>query len=230
MLFGYGVQIRLRFTFFIIYFSFFFIIQYLAQSIYVNFILSDQLLIPFYFQFISDGGETELSFSKNGRYLGVAFRVVGSSLAGRALYPHVLCKNCSVSLNLDSQGVAWYPGPPGFCSLTMVPSADRTRAPLSPSHRKDCEVQYLSSYLDRLHRSHLKALSFLIICCISIFHTFSFSGADDGWHARFWKEPLGREPHGHKPREALQRAKHKRYPSLHEGEQKKDKKKTQKKW
>ncbi|KAB5565460.1 hypothetical protein PHYPO_G00241820 [Pangasianodon hypophthalmus] len=92
------------------------------------------------YAFISDGGETELSFSKNGRFLGVAFRLSGSTLAGRALYPHVLCKNCSVSLNLDSQGVTWYPGPPGYCPLPMLPSALRPQAPLPPSHRKDCEV------------------------------------------------------------------------------------------
>ncbi|XP_060771191.1 heterogeneous nuclear ribonucleoprotein U-like protein 2 isoform X2 [Neoarius graeffei] len=92
------------------------------------------------YAFISDGGETELSFSKNGHFLGVAFRLTGSALAGRALYPHVLCKNCSVSLNLDSQGETWYPGPPGYCPLPVLPSAHRTQAPLPPAHRKDCEV------------------------------------------------------------------------------------------
>ncbi|KAK2834257.1 hypothetical protein Q7C36_014958 [Tachysurus vachellii] len=92
------------------------------------------------YAFISDCGETELSFSKNGLFLGVAFRLAGSILAGRALYPHVLCKNCSVSLNLDPRGVTWYPGPPGYCPLPMLPSAHRSQAPLPPSHRKDCEV------------------------------------------------------------------------------------------
>ncbi|TSQ35293.1 Heterogeneous nuclear ribonucleoprotein U-like protein 1 [Bagarius yarrelli] len=92
------------------------------------------------YAFISDSGETELSFSKNGRFLGVPFRLAGSTLGGRALYPHVLCKNCSVSLNLDSQGLTWYPGPPGYCPLVMLPSEHRIQAPLPPSHRKDCEV------------------------------------------------------------------------------------------
>ncbi|KAF5897589.1 heterogeneous nuclear ribonucleoprotein U-like protein 2, partial [Clarias magur] len=92
------------------------------------------------YAFISDGRETELSFSKNGRVLGVAFRLADFTLAGRALYPHVLCKNCSVSLNLDSQGGTWYPGPPGYCPLPELVSVHRTQAPLSPSHRKECEV------------------------------------------------------------------------------------------
>ncbi|KAK3526697.1 hypothetical protein QTP70_032082 [Hemibagrus guttatus] len=95
------------------------------------------------YAFISDGGETELSFSKNGLFLGVAFRLAGSVLAGCALYPHVLCKNCSVSLNLDPQGMTWYPGPPGYSPLAMLPSAHRTQAPLPPSHRKDCEVMMM---------------------------------------------------------------------------------------
>lgn len=99
--------------------------------------------LSFFLQFISNGEETELSFSKNGRFLGVAFRLAVSTLAGRALYPHILCKNCSVSLNLDSQGVTWYPGPLGYCPLAMLPSAHRTRAPRPPSHRKDCEVRFL---------------------------------------------------------------------------------------
>ncbi|KAI4872757.1 hypothetical protein NFI96_026997 [Prochilodus magdalenae] len=89
---------------------------------------------------ISQGGEAELSFHKNGHSLGVAFCISSSTLAGRALYPHILCKNCSVSLNLDRQGTAWYPAPPGFYPLHTLPSAQWTRASLPPPHRKECEV------------------------------------------------------------------------------------------
>ncbi|MBZ5782114.1 SPRY domain-containing protein, partial [Klebsiella aerogenes] len=55
----------------------------------------------FLIQFISETGEATLSFHKNGHSLGVAFRLTSSALRGQALYPHVLCKNCSVSINLD---------------------------------------------------------------------------------------------------------------------------------
>ncbi|KAF7702319.1 heterogeneous nuclear ribonucleoprotein U-like protein 2 [Silurus meridionalis] len=92
------------------------------------------------YAFISDSGETELSFSKNGHFLGVAFRLADFTLAGRALFPHVLCKNCSISLNLDSQDVPWYPSPPGYCSLAVLSPANRIQAALPPLHRKDCEV------------------------------------------------------------------------------------------
>uniref|UniRef100_A0AAR2KRG0 SAP domain-containing protein n=1 Tax=Pygocentrus nattereri TaxID=42514 RepID=A0AAR2KRG0_PYGNA len=89
---------------------------------------------------ISEGGEAELSFHKNGHSLGVAFHITSSALGGRALYPHILCKNCSVTLNLDPQGTAWYPAPPGYYLLPVLPSAQRTRASLPPPHRKECEV------------------------------------------------------------------------------------------
>uniref|UniRef100_A0A8B9HQV5 Si:ch211-107m4.1 n=1 Tax=Astyanax mexicanus TaxID=7994 RepID=A0A8B9HQV5_ASTMX len=92
------------------------------------------------YAFISDCGEAELLYYKNGRSLGEAFRISSSILAGRALYPHVLCKNCSIALNLDPEGVMWYPGPPDYCPLPVLPSAQRTRGPLPPPCRKDCEV------------------------------------------------------------------------------------------
>ncbi|XP_062846460.1 heterogeneous nuclear ribonucleoprotein U-like protein 2 [Trichomycterus rosablanca] len=92
------------------------------------------------YAFISEAGQAELSFSKNGHHLGVAFHLDDYMLAGRALYPHVLCKNCSVSLNLDPGGTAWHPGPSGYCPFPALPSTQLTRASLSPSHRKDCEM------------------------------------------------------------------------------------------
>ncbi|XP_076861988.1 heterogeneous nuclear ribonucleoprotein U-like protein 2 [Brachyhypopomus gauderio] len=92
------------------------------------------------YAFIGEDGQAELSFHKNGHSLGMAFHLGPSSLAGRALYPHVLCKNCSVSVNLDLQGAVWYPGPPGYCPLPSLPRALRTRGPMPPAHRRDCEV------------------------------------------------------------------------------------------
>ncbi|XP_026862969.2 heterogeneous nuclear ribonucleoprotein U-like protein 2 isoform X1 [Electrophorus electricus] len=92
------------------------------------------------YAFIGEGGQAELSFHKNGRSLGVAFRLGPASLAGRALYPHVLCKNCSVSVNLDPQGAMWYAGPPGYCPLPTLPPTLRTRGPVPPPHRRECEV------------------------------------------------------------------------------------------
>ncbi|XP_052010788.1 heterogeneous nuclear ribonucleoprotein U-like protein 2 [Xyrauchen texanus] len=91
------------------------------------------------FAFISEKGEATLSFHKNGRSLGVAFQLTSLTLGGQALYPHVLCKNCSVSVNLDPE-TTWHPFPAGFSTLFTLPPGQRTRAPLPKASKKDCEV------------------------------------------------------------------------------------------
>lgn len=88
---------------------------------------------------IDETGEATLSFHKNGRSLGVAFHLNSSVLEGQALYPHVLCKNCSVSVNLDPDA-PWYPFPAGFSALSTLPPGQRTRAPLPAASKSDCEV------------------------------------------------------------------------------------------
>ncbi|XP_048087102.1 heterogeneous nuclear ribonucleoprotein U-like protein 1 [Alosa alosa] len=92
------------------------------------------------YAWISDTEESELSFYKNGLSLGVAFRLEPSQLKGHTLYPHVLCKNCSVSLNLDPVGAPWYCGPVGFTPLPALQHHERTRAPQPPASREECEV------------------------------------------------------------------------------------------
>ncbi|XP_067220615.1 heterogeneous nuclear ribonucleoprotein U-like protein 2 [Chanodichthys erythropterus] len=91
------------------------------------------------YAFISETGEATLSFHKNGRSLGVAFRLTSSALRGQALYPHVLCKNCSVSVNLDPD-TPWHPFPAGFCTLAVLPPGQRSRASLPTASKSECEV------------------------------------------------------------------------------------------
>ncbi|XP_060904289.1 heterogeneous nuclear ribonucleoprotein U-like protein 2 [Labrus mixtus] len=88
----------------------------------------------------STGGAVELSFHKNGRFLGVAFCLGASVLLGGALFPHVLCKSCSFRLNLDPTAPPWYPGPPGFTPLAALSAEQRVRATLAPTVRAQCEV------------------------------------------------------------------------------------------
>ncbi|KAM3836030.1 heterogeneous nuclear ribonucleoprotein U-like protein 2 [Diretmus argenteus] len=85
-------------------------------------------------------GGADLSFYKNGRPVGVAFSLDASVLRGRALFPHVLCKSCTVRFLLDPTAPPWYPGPPGFTPLAALPAADRLRAPPAPTSRSQCEV------------------------------------------------------------------------------------------
>jgi len=82
-----------------------------------------------------------MSFHKNGRPMGVAFRPDPSMLRGHMLFPHVLCQGYSLSFRLDPAGGPWYPGPPGFTPLVALPVVDRVRAPAGPSSRTECEVK-----------------------------------------------------------------------------------------
>ncbi|KAM7389885.1 hypothetical protein PAMP_023831 [Pampus punctatissimus] len=82
----------------------------------------------------------QLSFLKNGRFMGVAFSLDACVLQGRALFPHFLCKNYSVRFLLDPTAPPWYPSPPGFTQLTALPAGQRVRATMAPTSRAQCEV------------------------------------------------------------------------------------------
>ncbi|CAL8268777.1 unnamed protein product [Boreogadus saida] len=101
--------------------------------------LSDGDIIGCYLLFSADG-VAEMSFHRNGRPMGVAFCLGPSVLGGNTLFPHVLCRGCSVRFRLDPAGGPWYPGPPGDTPLVALPAADRVRAPPCPRSRAECEV------------------------------------------------------------------------------------------
>ncbi|XP_007550360.1 heterogeneous nuclear ribonucleoprotein U-like protein 2 [Poecilia formosa] len=96
-------------------------------------------IIGCYAAFSADGA-VELFFHKNGRFLGTAFSLSASLLRGRALVPHVLCKNCSVRFLLDHITPQWYPGPMGFMPLTALPAGQRVRITSAPTSRMQSEV------------------------------------------------------------------------------------------
>ncbi|NXP78725.1 HNRL1 protein, partial [Ramphastos sulfuratus] len=81
------------------------------------------------------GEEVEMSFLKNGKWLGVAFRVRKETLGGQALFPHVLVKNCAVEFNFGQREAPYCPLPPGFSLIQHLPLAQRrvrgTRGPKS---------------------------------------------------------------------------------------------------
>ncbi|EFX66877.1 hypothetical protein DAPPUDRAFT_262452 [Daphnia pulex] len=50
----------------------------------------------------------ELSFSVNGETQGVAFTLPGEELNGRALFPHILTKNCRFEVNFGQKEEPWF--------------------------------------------------------------------------------------------------------------------------
>lgn len=82
-----------------------------------------------------------MSFMKNGKWLGVAYRVRKELLGGRALFPHVLVKNCAIEFNFGQREDTYFSVPPGFTFIQHLPVAERVRGTLGPKSKAECEVR-----------------------------------------------------------------------------------------
>ncbi|XP_036005880.1 heterogeneous nuclear ribonucleoprotein U-like protein 1 isoform X1 [Fundulus heteroclitus] len=84
--------------------------------------------------------EVEMGFSKNGVNLGVAFRTTKEALAGRALFPHVLVKNCAVEFNFGQKREPYFPPQEGYTFLLDLPMQDKIRGTKGPANKSECEI------------------------------------------------------------------------------------------
>ncbi len=94
----------------------------------------------FLLQDFNSNEKVEMAFSRNGKWLDVAFHVSKEELAGRALYPHVLEKNCSVEFNFGQQAEPFFPLQDGYTLIGAVNIENRVRGTVGPTNKSDCEV------------------------------------------------------------------------------------------
>ncbi|KAM3911994.1 heterogeneous nuclear ribonucleoprotein U-like protein 1 [Leptodactylus fuscus] len=85
-------------------------------------------------------GDIELSFSKNGRYLGTAFRVSRGAVGNQAFFPHILVKNCCVEFNFGQRSEPFCSCPPGFTFIQHVPHFEKIRGTEPPKNKAECEI------------------------------------------------------------------------------------------
>ncbi|XP_023817272.1 heterogeneous nuclear ribonucleoprotein U-like protein 1 isoform X2 [Oryzias latipes] len=86
------------------------------------------------------GDEVEIGYSKNGVNLGVAFRTTKEALAGRALFPHVLVKNCAVEFNFGQKREPYFPPMEGYTFIHNLPLEEKIRGSKGPASKSDCEI------------------------------------------------------------------------------------------
>lgn len=92
------------------------------------------------FASFSSDGAAELSFHKNGFFMGIAFSLEASVLQGQPLFPHVVCRSCSVRFLLDPLSPAWYPSPSGFTPLIALPDSQKICSVSAPQSKSQCEM------------------------------------------------------------------------------------------
>ena len=86
-----------------------------------------------------------VSYTLNGRDLGVAFRIPAKELDGRALYPHILTKNQNFMVNFGQLPAPLMTLKPNFMPIGQLDVTDGLiRGSQPPAERADCEVSFIN--------------------------------------------------------------------------------------
>ncbi|XP_063236170.1 heterogeneous nuclear ribonucleoprotein U-like protein 1 [Bacillus rossius redtenbacheri] len=86
-----------------------------------------------------DGSSAVMSYTVNGKPMGVAYQVPKAQLDGKALFPHVLTKNVKFECNFGGKE-PWCPPLPGYMFAGEVSLDRRVAGPPRPERRQDCEM------------------------------------------------------------------------------------------
>ena len=85
-----------------------------------------------------DANPRVILFAKNGRYLGVAFRL-GAESNGKTFFPHITVRNMRLAINFG-QLEPHSPPLQGFSLISRVPPQNLERGSTGPASRQDCEI------------------------------------------------------------------------------------------
>lgn len=87
-----------------------------------------------------DKEKVELSFTVNGTAHGVAFSIAKEDLKERALFPHILSKNCKFEVNFGDKEEPWFQPVEGFEWASKLALEDRVRGTRAPASKADCKM------------------------------------------------------------------------------------------
>ncbi|KAF3847336.1 hypothetical protein F7725_020362 [Dissostichus mawsoni] len=62
------------------------------------------------------------------------------ALEGRALFPHVLVKNCAVEFNFGQKAEPYFPPPSGYTYIHELSLEDKIRGTKGPASKSECEI------------------------------------------------------------------------------------------
>lgn len=89
---------------------------------------------------MSDEKVVKMSFAVNSKDLGMAFEVNREELGEKALFPHVLTKNCIFACNFGQEDRWSETVLDGYTAASKVESKDKIAGPKRPTAKEECEM------------------------------------------------------------------------------------------
>ncbi|XP_066970861.1 heterogeneous nuclear ribonucleoprotein U-like isoform X7 [Macrobrachium rosenbergii] len=90
-----------------------------------------------------DSRPITMSFSVNGRNFGKCYEVFHRSLRGKALFPHILTKNCAFKVNFGSE-YPWFQPMARYTFVGQIPLEERVLGSQEPQTRQDSEISNMN--------------------------------------------------------------------------------------